>query len=46
MNIFIMQNSIVRPLGRDAQNALIGFEGENDARTLSSAHRMVLPTTR
>jgi len=33
MNIFIMQNSIVRPLGRDAQNALIGFEGENDART-------------
>lgn len=33
MNIFIMQNSIVRPLGSDAQNALIGFEGENDART-------------
>lgn len=33
MNIFIMQNSIVRPLGRDAQNALIGFEGEHDART-------------
>ena len=33
MNIFIMQNSIVRPFGKDAQNSLIGFEGENDSRT-------------
>ena len=33
MNIFIMQNSIVRPLGRDMQNVLIGFVGEHEART-------------
>ena len=28
-----MQNSIVRPLGRDMQNVLIGFVGEHEART-------------
>ena len=33
MNVFIMQNSIVRPLGRDMQNVLIGFVGEHEART-------------
>ena len=33
MNVFLMQNSIVRPLGRDMQNVLIGFVGEHEART-------------
>ena len=33
MNVFIMQNSIVRPLGRGMQNVLIGFVGEHEART-------------
>ena len=33
MNVFVMERSIVRPLGRDAQNRLIGYVGENNSRS-------------
>ena len=33
MNVFVMERSIIRPLGRDAQNRLIGYVGENNSRS-------------
>ena len=33
MNVFIMDDSIVKPFGRGAQNNLIGYAGEHGSRT-------------